>query len=128
MALLTQRYAHKIRGQLSCYDRVVIQGTLPGLCYAQGMTAYLNLNKIRIFDYPRFAEPLRDQIRHNAEKVAQDNGLQIEFIKKKNFRKDERIEQIVKKRGDHPGMVHLFSAMEPCATYKPWHDKITAPI
>jgi hypothetical protein len=123
MALLTQRYARKIRGQLSCYDRVVIQGTLPGLCYAQGMTAYLNLNKIRIFDYPRFAEPLRDQIRHNAEKVAQDNALQIEFIKKKNFRKDERIAQIIKMRGDHPGMVHIFSAMEPCAAYKPWHDK-----
>jgi hypothetical protein len=114
MTLLTQRYAGKIRGQLSCYDRLVIQGTLPGLCYAQGMSAYLNFNKIRIFDYPRFAEPLRDQLRDNAEKIAQDNGLQIEFIKKNNFRKDERIEQIVKKRGDHPGMVHIFS----CATYK----------
>jgi hypothetical protein len=38
MTLLTERYANKIRGQLSCYDRIVIQGTLPGLCYAQGMT------------------------------------------------------------------------------------------
>jgi len=123
MTLLTERYASKIRGQLSCYDRIVIQGTLPGLCYAQGMTTYLNINKIRIFDYPRFAEPLRNQLRDNAEKVAQDNGLQIEFIKKKNFRKADRIEQIIKKRGDHPGMVHIFSAMEPCATYKPWHDK-----
>lgn len=125
MTLLTQRHVSKIRGQLSCYDRVVIQGTLPSLCYAQGMTAYLNFNQIRIFDYPRFAEPLRDQLRDNAEKIAQENGLQIEFIKKKNFRKDERIEQIVKKRGDHPGMVHIFSALEPCATYKPWHDKIS---
>ena len=119
MTLLTERYASKIRGQLSCYDRIVIQGTLPGLCYAQGMTTYLNINKIRIFDYPRFAEPLRNQLRDNAEKLAQDNGLQIEFIKKKNFRKADRIEQIIKKRGDHPGMVHIFSAMEPCASYKP---------
>ena len=123
MSLLTERYAKKIRGQLSCYDRIVIQGTLPGLCYAQGMTTYLNINKIRIFDYPRFAEPLRNQLRDNAEKLAQDNGLQIDIIKKKNFRKADRIEQIIKKRGDHPGLVHIFSAMEPCATYKPWHDK-----
>jgi hypothetical protein len=123
MTLLTERYANKIRGQLSCYDRIVIQGTLPGLCYAQGMTTFLNINKIRIFDYPRFAEPLRNQIKDNAEKIAQNNGLQIEFIKKKYFRKADRIEQIVKKRGQHPGMVHIFSAMEPCATYKPWHDK-----
>ena len=123
MTLLTERYANKIRGQLSCYDRIVIQGTLPGLCYAQGMTTFLNINKIRIFDYPRFAEPFRNQLRENAEKIAQDNSLQIEFIKKKNFRKEERIKQILKNRGDHSGLVHIFSAMEPCPTYKPWHDK-----
>lgn len=125
VTLLTERYANKILGQLSCYDRVVVQGTLPGFCYAQGMTTFLNINGIRIFDYPRFAEPLRDQLRANAEKIAHDNGLEIEFIKKNDFRKEQSIKQILSKRGDHPGMVHIFSAMEPCATYKPWHDKKT---
>jgi len=80
MTLLAERYENKIRGQLPCYDRIVIQGTLPGLCYAQGMTTFSNINKIRIFDYPRFAEPLRNQIRDNAEKIAQNNGPQIEYI------------------------------------------------
>jgi len=28
-SLLTERYADKIQGVLSCYDRIVIQGTLP---------------------------------------------------------------------------------------------------
>src|SRR5438477_8814606 len=28
-------------------------------------------------------------------------------------------------RGDHPGLVHIISAMEACNTYKPWHDKQT---
>ena len=41
MALLTQRYDYKIRGTLACYDRIVIQGTIPGICYAQGMTSFL---------------------------------------------------------------------------------------
>jgi len=35
--------------------------------------------QIRISDYPRFAEPLRNQLRDNAEKIARDNGLQISF-------------------------------------------------
>ena len=83
MTLWTERYADKIRGQLSCYDRLVIQGTIPGICYAQGMSAYLYANHIRIFDYPRFAEPMRNQLRENAEKIAKDNGLEIQFIKKK---------------------------------------------
>ena len=54
MAVSTERYADKIHGILSCYDRIVIQGTLPGFCYADGMTAYLYANTIRIFDYPLF--------------------------------------------------------------------------
>lgn len=125
MTLLTDRYSDKIRGILSCYDRVVIQGTLPVFCYAQGMSGFLKHNEIRIFDYPHFAEPLRDELRENAERIAKDNGLEIEFIRKKNFRKEDRIREILKERGDQPGLVHIFSAMEPCQTYKPWHDKKT---
>ena len=125
MTLLTERYAHKISGVLSCFDRVVIQGTLPTFCYAQGMAGFLSYNHIRIFDYPRFAEPLRDELRKNAERIASENGLEIEFIRKKNFRKEKRIQQILEQRGSHPGLVHIFSAMEHCQTYKPWHDKQT---
>ncbi len=66
MALLTERYADKILGQLSYYDRIVIQGTLPGFCFADGMTSYLYANNI-----------------------------------------------------------HIFSAMEACPSYKPWHNKKT---
>ena len=57
MELLTQRYEDKIQNVLSCYDRVLIRGTLPHLCYAQGMTSYLYRNKICIFDYPKWANP-----------------------------------------------------------------------
>jgi hypothetical protein len=123
MELFTDRHACKIRGTLSCFDRVVITGTIPGVCYAAGMTRFLYTSGIRIFDYPKWAEPLREEIRSNAERLAQENGLEIEFIRRKNFRKDKRIKEIIAKRGDHPGLVHIFSAMEPCPSYKPWHDK-----
>jgi len=119
------RHDDKVSGVLSCYDRVVITGTLPGLCYADGMTRYLHTAGIRIFDYPRWAEPLRDEIRANAERIASEAGLEIDFIRRDNFRKEDRVRQILRKRGDHPGLVHVFSAMETCATYKPWHDKKT---
>lgn len=61
-APLLERYRDRIAGVLTCYDRIVITGTLPGACYAAGMTSFLNAKHIRIFDYPRFAEPLRDRI------------------------------------------------------------------
>jgi hypothetical protein len=32
--LLTDRFADQIVGVLSCYDRLIIQGTIPDFCYA----------------------------------------------------------------------------------------------
>ena len=87
--LITERYKERIAGIISCYDRIVIQGTFPGWCYDQGMTAFLYSQGIRIFDYPRFAQGLRDEIRRNAECIAEEQGFQIEFIRKiKAFRKE----------------------------------------
>ena len=124
--LLTERYQSQTAGVLSCYDRVIIQGTLPKWCYAQGMTDYFYANQIRIFDYPKWAEPLRDGIRENMERIAAENGMEIEFIRsKKKFRQEKRVKEVLDKRGEEPGLVCILSAMEPCGTYKPWHDKKT---
>jgi hypothetical protein len=126
VALLTERYAEQIAGVISCYDRLVIMGTLPGVCYAEGMATYLRTHGVRLFDYPRFVEPLRQEIRQNAERLAQEYGLEIEFIRAVHaFRKEDRIRAILERRGDHPGLVHIFAAMEPCAAFAPWHDKAT---
>ena len=68
--LLSERSADQLDGVLSCYDRIVITGSLVPFCYAQGMTHYLYQQGIRIFDYAKFAEPLRERIRENAEALA----------------------------------------------------------
>lgn len=118
-----KRHANEIAFSLSCYDRVVITGTLVDIGYAGAATGWLSSHDIRIFDFPKWAEQFREALRENAEAVAQSNGLEIDFIAKKNFRKEERIKAIIGERGDHPGLVHIFSAMEPCGAYRPWHDK-----
>ena len=53
MAGIPQRYAGKIGGVLSCFDRVVIR-TIPQIGYADAMSAELWRRKIRIFDFPRW--------------------------------------------------------------------------
>jgi hypothetical protein len=44
---------------------------------------------------------------------------------KAHIRKEEVVAAVIKTRGDHPGLVHVISVMEPCTSYKPWHDKRT---
>jgi hypothetical protein len=125
LTLLTERYAPQIGGVLSCWDRMLLFGTLPKICYAEGMTSYLYERKIRIFDYPRFAEQFRNALRDNAERLAAENGIEIEFLRKRNVRKEDRVQEILAQRGHHPGLVCILSAMEPCSSYKPWHNKDT---
>ena len=119
-----EQHRDEIGCVLSCFDRVVITGTLPDICHARAMASYLGGRGIRLFDYAHWAEPLRDELRANAERLAAEAGLEIEFIRKlKAFRKEDRVRQILAERGDHPGLVHIFSAMEACSSYRPWHDK-----
>ena len=61
--MLTDRYATRIRGVLSCFDRILITGTLPDICHAQAFTRELNRRRIRIFEFSQFAQPLREAIR-----------------------------------------------------------------
>ena len=81
ITLLTERYKNDLRGVLSCYDRIIITGTLPGVCYARGMTSYLYDHEIKIFDYANvFADPLRHRIRENAQMLAKAHGVTIGML------------------------------------------------
>ena len=123
MELLTSTYKERISGVLSCFDRLIITGTLPQICYAQGMTSYLCGQGERIFDYPKFAEPFKNQLRANAQQIAKDNNIEIEFVAKSHIRKEDLVKKVLDKKGIHTGLVHIISAMEACSSYKPWHDK-----
>jgi hypothetical protein len=69
----------KIAGVLTCWDRVIITWTLPEICHGEALAGYLSRRGICLFDYPRWAEPLRDVLRAHAEQVAAEAGLEIEF-------------------------------------------------
>jgi hypothetical protein len=57
------------------------------------MAGYLGA-RIRLFDYAHWAEPLREEMRANAERLAAEAGLKIEFIRRiKAFRKEDRVQR-----------------------------------
>src|SRR5208283_1699209 len=92
---LVERYDDRIVGVLSCYDRVVVTGTLPTVCYAGGMTRFLYANQIRIFDYPEFASTLREQVREAAASVALAAGIAIEHVSKSHVRKEAIVAKVL---------------------------------
>ena len=90
MASLIDRHAGRIVGVLSCLDRVVIQGTIPSVCHAKAVETLLHAHDIRMFDYgPLFADPFGQSIRSHVDRIAAEEGVEVEYIKKpKSYRKD----------------------------------------
>lgn len=123
--LLTERYADRIGFVLSCFDRMVVTGTLTEFGHARVATQELNRRHIRIFDFPQFANGVREAIRTHAEAVAAAQRVTIEFVRSATTRKEARIQEILATRGTEPGLVHILSAMEECVAFKPWHNKET---
>jgi len=119
-----EKHQEHISCTLSCFDRVVLTGTLPDICYDKAMTSDLYNKQIKIFDYPKWAESLKNQLKNHIEFLAHNSEMSVNFIRKqKSFRKEEQIKDIIAQRGDHPGIVHIYSAMESCSAYRPWHNR-----
>ncbi len=119
---LVSRYADKIVGVLGCYDRVVLSGTLTAVAHPEAMAGVLYREHIRCFDLAQYVEPLREQIRQNAERLAAEHHVKIQFLPSSNARKEKIVAEELARRGSLPGVVKIFSAMETCTTYRPWRD------
>lgn len=120
---MVSRYAAQIAGPLGCFDRVIIPGSLREVCHPAARERQLRFAGMRCFDLGVFAEPLRDPLRDPAVTLAREAGWEVECLQRKNLRKEARIAERLARRGDHPGLVSVFSAMEPCPAFRPWHDK-----
>lgn len=125
MATLIDRYADRILGVISCYDRVIVRGAIPGFDYATGMEAYMRARGIRLFDFPKFAMPYREAIHDNAEQLARKHGVTVQFIRHHDQRKENLISKILEQRGDAPGLVAILSALEVCLSFVARYDKKT---
>jgi hypothetical protein len=125
MADLVQRYADRILGVLSCYDRVIVRGRVAEIDYAQGMAVYLRAHGVYLFDFAKFVAPLHDEIRGNAERLAAEHGIEVQFIRHHEERKEAIVSKIVEQRGDAPGLVAILSALEVCPSFAARYDKKT---
>ena len=66
---------------------------------------------------------LRERVREAAASLAAEAGVAIEHVTKGRVRKEAIVARVLARRGDHPGLVHVISAMEACDAYKPWHEE-----
>jgi len=123
MESLADRYSRQIVAQIRCFDRVLISGMLPEIGHAKAMTGLLVQQGVEPCHFARWAQPRTDSIRANAERMAAEAGLKVQFLAKVTTRKEEIAHEVLRQRGDEPGLVCILSAMETCDSYKSWWDR-----
>ena len=125
----TEKYKSEIQGKLSCYDRVVIKGTLHSVSHAQAMSNLLYRRNTLLKDFPKFIKPYRDKVKTHAEYLAKTHGIKIEFIRKSGaVRKEDLVSKHMSNRqlsDTYVGLVCILSCMERCQNYVYRYDKST---
>ncbi|MFA7183818.1 MAG: hypothetical protein WC082_02935 [Victivallales bacterium] len=124
MKLITERYENQIAGVLNCFDRIVLTGNLQSFCYSAGMEGYLRHQDIRCFDFPTtLAKPLADKLKTHAKNLAATAGIEIDYLGKKQIRKESYVQNILDERGYESGLVCILSCVEGCMRFMPQYFK-----
>jgi DNA-binding HxlR family transcriptional regulator len=114
-----EHHREAMAGVLECVDRLLVRGTLPDCCHPGAMIGQLLREQRSLAGYGSMVEGIGQEIRTQAQRLAKAAGLSIEYLARADaFRKEERVAQILRERGDAPGLVHIFSGLERCSTFK----------
>jgi hypothetical protein len=118
-------YGKKISGFISCYDRVIISGSLNIWGYKDGMFSYLMRNNIRIMDFAKFGKEYTDKIRENIKQIVKTEGIEIENIRNPGkFDKEKDIKTTLQNTNKTEGIIKIYSSMELSSSYEShWNEK-----
>lgn len=109
---LGSRYAQSMVGSLRCFDRVIMHGTLIDVAHPGALLVSMQAAGFKPRDLARFGQPITTEIREHIIGLARQHGVEIEVVRRKNFRQEDRVAAILKTRGTQPGLVHIFVVKE----------------
>ena len=112
------RFADKITGVLSGFDRLVFHGHLRRLCYEAGLEGFLAFRSILRKDFGNFAQHATECVKAESLAAAQAQHLPIDYLSSSHIRK----EAVAKRHlAEHPiatGPICVLKTLEPCSIWK----------
>lgn len=110
-----EQHQSKIKGVLSCFDRLLFRGYLP-VQTGQGMAAFLLRRHLQFRNLKSFLVEHSDKLRSHAERMAADAGRPFEYLEKK-IPMERRARQIAAEDGITNGLVCIFRVLQPCRSF-----------
>jgi len=105
----------RIKGVLSCFDRVLFRGYLP-IQDGYAMAQFLNQNDIRFRNLKSFLTDNAAEIKEHARQMAAEVGRPFEYLKNK-VKMERQAREMADRDAIEQGLVCIFSILEPCRSY-----------
>ena len=108
------KHADKIQGSLSCFDRILFRGYLPFFSGA-AFASFLDRRGIRRPELKSFLLRQAARLKEHARSMAAREGRPFQYFGGR-VRKEDLARQIAERDHNEPGLVCVFSTLEPCRT------------
>ncbi len=109
----TTKYADRLVGTLSGFDRLVFRGTLRRLSFVEGLQVYLSARKVLLKDFGAHAHAVSERIKAACLAAATAEKLPVQYLASAATSKEELARQIARERGVSEGPVCLLTSVEP---------------
>jgi hypothetical protein len=105
----------KVKGVLSCFDRMIFRGYLP-IIDGWAMAMFLNPNNIRFRNLKSFLVEHASAIKKHAQGMAHNAGRPFQYLSRK-IRMEEKARNMAARDRIQEGLVCVFSMLQPCRTF-----------
>ncbi len=112
-----KKYAEKIIGVLSGFDRLVFRGYLRELSFVKGLFMYLCWRKVRLTEFGRFAQSLSEQVKSASLAEATRCKRPIIYLPSSRTDKDATARTILERDRIKDGLICVLSSVEPCRSF-----------
>jgi hypothetical protein len=113
----TTKYADRLVGTLSGFDRLVFRGTLRRLAFVEGLRVYLSARHVLLKQFGAHAQAVSERVKAGCLAAAQAAQLPVHYLASADTSKEAVARRIAQERGVSAGPVCLLSCVEPFIGY-----------
>jgi hypothetical protein len=123
MNRFVQRFADKIKGVITGFDRIVFKGCIRPLMFAEGAMSFLRFRGVLNKDYKPWVMEQSAALVEAADRYARATGGRgIQPIASCHERKEKMAHDRQKEMGIDQGLIGVWSCLEACSTYRAYYD------
>lgn len=113
MHRFTEKYADRLAGVLSGFDRLVFRGTLRRLSYVAGLKDYLWDRRVLLKDFGDHAQAVSERVKQACKTAAREAQIRVQYLPSADTSKEEVARRLAAEQGVRQGPVCLLTCVEP---------------